>query len=231
MTPAYRERTAFLLSARHGGPIDAWRRAHDTAYTWYTEHLSRPETWARGTWIEVVDRAEADNLVLMFREVGVPPPADPLAYAKALELEAMSGIDAAFPDARPAVARLKAAGHRTFLTTNATESNARGSLTGARLLQELDGVFTGERLNASKHSSDYWERIRNGLSVDPSRALVVDDRLDYLGAAAPCGFVTLLLDRDGRHSADAIPPHVHAILRNLAGLPHYVDVLAGEGCG
>ena len=228
MVPAYRRRVAQILSTRHGGSEDAWMRAHDIAGAWYSGNLKEPETWSRGTWLEVVNRADAENLRRMFREVGIAPPQDPLAAARALEFEVMSTIDSAFPDARPAVSRLKREGHQVCVTTNATESNARGSLHGARLLSELDDVFTGERLNAGKATPEYWSGVRNAVSVNASRAVVVDDRLDYLGAASG-EFVTLLLDREGRHPADAIPPYVRAILRNLAGLPHFVDVLDKGG--
>lgn len=228
MVPAYRRRVAQILSSRHGGSEDAWMQAHDVADAWYQDFLKEPGTWSHRIWLEVVNRADAENLLRMFREVGIAPVQEPLAAARALEFEVMSTIDSAFPDARPAVARLRRAGHRVYVTTNATESNARGSLRGARLISELDGVFTGERLNAGKATPEYWMGVCKARSVDPSRAVVVDDRLDYLGAAAASEFVTLLLDRSGRHSADAIPPYVRAILRNLAGLPHFVDVLAKE---
>jgi FMN phosphatase YigB (HAD superfamily) len=228
MVPAYRQRVAQILSARHGGTEDAWRQAHDIAGAWYSDFLNEPRTWSRGTWLEVVNRADAENLLRMFREVGIAPLQDPLAAARALEREVMSTIDSAFPDARPGVARLKRAGHRVYVTTNATESNARGALEGARLLAELDGVFTGERLNAGKATPEYWRGVRDAISVDPSQSVVVDDRLDYLGAARAAEFVTLLLDRAEQYSADAIPSHIRAILRNLAGLPHFVDVLAKD---
>ncbi len=205
MTPAYRARVAEILSARYGGSAEAWARAHDVALGWYEDHLSRPETWARGAWVGTVDRADAENLVRMFREVGMVPPEEPLAVARALEFEGMSHVDAAFPDARTAVARLGAAGHRVFVSTNATESNARGSLAGARLLHAFNGVFTGELLNAGKAGSGYWNAIRERLGTSASRAVVADDRLDCLGAAASCGFVILLVDREGRHGADTAP--------------------------
>src|SRR5207245_9822697 len=118
----------------------------------------------------------------------------------------------AFQDAPPAVSRLKREGHQVCVTTNATESNARGSLHGARLLPELDDVFTGERLNAGKATPEYWSGVRSAVSVNASRAVVVDDRLDYLGAAATGEFVTLLLSREGRHSVGGIPSSVAASL-------------------
>jgi len=229
MEPAYRDRLAGLLAARHGGTVEEWRRAHDVAYEWYKDHLGSRTTWTQGTWVEVVDRADAENLVRMFREVGKEPPKDPLPVARALEFEVMAGIDAAFPDARGAVHRLRRRGHPVYVATNATESNARGSLAGADLLASMDGVLTGERLNAWKGAPEYWRRAMAVLQAPPSDVLVVDDRLEYVEAAASCGIHALLLDRKGVHAAAALPRNAQALLRDLAGLPHQADRLAGRG--
>jgi len=223
MTPAYRQRAAELLWSRHGGSIEAWLRAHDAAGAWYEAHMASPETWTEGTWIEVVNGADRENVLRLFREAGAPPPEDPLAFSKAFDLEVMSVIDAAFPDARTAVKRLRKAGHRVFVSTNATEANARGALGGAKLLSEVDGVFTGERQNAGKVEAPYWRAIVDRLPTDPKKSFVVDDRPEYLKAAALVGFRCLLLDRDGRHPPATMPPYVEATLRNLAGLPQYVQ--------
>jgi len=223
MEPAYRRRIAAILSERHGGSADAWMRAHDIAAAWYSDHMDRPETWSRGTWREVVERADAKNLIRMFEEMRVAPPDDPLSAARTLEFEVMSGIDAAFPDARPAVARLNHAGHRLCVSTNATESNARGSLRGARLVEEFHDIFTGERLNAGKKTPEYWTRVWDELAFDLAQTVVVDDRIDYLEAAASIDIPALLLDRKGAHRPESMPAYVKATLRNLAGLPHWVE--------
>ena len=228
MTPAYRERVAELLASRLERPVDAWRRALAEVEEWYASHMDAADTWSRGTWREVVERADAEGLVRTFRSAGVDPPEDPLGMARALEREVMSGIDAAFPDARPAVARLKKAGHRVYAATNATESNARGALAGARLLGDLDGIFTGERMNTGKDKAGYWRQVREILAADESDPIVVDDRLDYLVAADSSGCVALLLDRRGESRADRQPPSIRAVLRTLAGLPHYVDSLTRD---
>jgi len=226
MEPAYRRRIAEILSERHGGSAHAWMRADDIASRWYSNHLDRPETWSRGTWRDVVERADSENLVRLFREMRIAPPEDPLSVERSLEFEVMSTIDAAFPDARPAVARLKRAGHRLCVSTNATESNARGSLQGARLLTEFHDIFTGERLNAGKDTPEYWKRLRQELAFEPIHTVVVDDRIDYLDAAASTGIPALLLDRKGAHRPESMPPYLIATLRNLAGLPHWVETRA-----
>ncbi len=222
MTPAYRQRAAEILWSRHGGSIEGWLRAHDVALAWYEEHMREPETWERGSWIEVVSRADTENIERMFREAKVPPPPDPHRLSVSLDLDVMSATDAAFPDARSAIARLRRDRHRVFVSTNATESNARGALRGAKILDELDGLFTGEMLNAGKTDPAYWRGIVDRLKVDPKRSFVVDDRPEYLKAAALVGFRCLLMDREARLPPAAMPPYVEAALRNLAGLPQYV---------
>ncbi len=228
MEAAYRQRLAEILSSRHGGTIETWLRAHDVSYAWYSAHMEAPETWEGGTWLEVVDRAGGESILRMYREAGAPPPAEPGAFANAIEFEAMSGIDAAFPDARPAVRRLRSAGDRVFLSTAATEANARGALTGARLLDLFDGLVTGETQNALKADPAYWRSIPARLAVDPRGAFVVDDRPRYLEAAASAGFRCLLLDREERHPPADMPPFVEATLKNLVGLPPYVDHAVGR---
>jgi len=223
MTPAYRQRAAEVLWSLHGGSIEGWLRAHDLALAWYERHLADPTAWELGSWVEVVARADAENINRMFREAAIPPPPDPHKLSVRLDLDVMSEIDAAFPDARPAVSRLKKGRHRVFVSTNATESNARGALRGAKLLDELDGVFTGEVLNAGKTDVAYWRGIVDGLRIEPKRAFVVDDRPEYLKAAALIGFRCLLVDREGHHPLPTMPPYVEATLRNLAGLSQYVD--------
>jgi FMN phosphatase YigB (HAD superfamily) len=222
MTSAYRQRAAEVLWSRHGGSIEGWLRAHDVALAWYEGHLADPETWEGGSWVDVVSSADAENIMRMFREAKVPPPPDPHRISVTLDLDVMSAIDAAFPDARSAIARLRRDRHRVFVSTNATEANARGALRGAKLLDELDGLFTGEVLNAGKTDAAYWRGIVDRVKVDPKRSFVVDDRPEYLKGAALVGFRCLLMDREARHPLPAMPPFVDASLRNLAGLPQYV---------
>lgn len=151
-----------------------------------------------------------------------------MAFSRELDLSVMSGIDARFPDARIAVERLRTAGHKVYVATQATESNARGALTGAGLMGSVEGLFTGTSQGSPKSHPEYWSRIRAVLGAAAARGAVVDDRADYLQAATSAGFVGLLLDREGVYAEERMPAHVHATLRNLAGLPHLVEVLAAE---
>jgi len=92
------------------------------------------------------------------------------------------------------------------------------------LFDLIDRIFTGHSQNAQKGQSRYWQEIPHRLGVKPQDCVLVDDRLDYLEAAASVGIVALLLDRKAAHRPESMPPYVEATLRNLAGLPHWVEL-------
>jgi FMN phosphatase YigB (HAD superfamily) len=228
MQRAYGRELARRMTPRFGGAEERWLRAHTAAWTKYVLGMEAAD-WGTRPWSETVDRLDAEFAMGLLErmEVSWRPP-DPVAFAHELDRTVLSGIDARFPDARTAVERLRSAGHRVFVATQATESNARGALAGAGLLDSLDGLFTGTSQNAPKSQVGYWTRVRETLGGAGAPGVVVDDRADYLAAAASAGFVALLLDREAVYLKENMPTHVHATLRNLAGLPRYVEVLEAE---
>src|SRR3990170_536453 len=133
-------------------------------------------------------------------------------------------------DAEPAIQGLRKAGHRVHVVTSATDSNARGALTGAGLLDHVDGVFTGNSVGLHKSTVAYWHRVVETMAAPGGPVLVVDDRLDFLRPAVTAGLTALLIDRPGSHPHEGPPSFVRAILRSLAGLPHLADLYsAGKG--
>lgn len=226
MRVGYRDRLVDLLVARFGGNREVWFAAHDTAYDAYVRRVDEVD-WDAEPWAHVVDRLDADHYRTILEGAGVSwRPDDPQSFARDLEFRLMSTVDARCPDARPALARLRESGHRVYVATGASDANARGALTGAGLPDALHGVFTGTSQNARKSRTTYWTPIPERIGARPSECVFVDDRLDYLEPAAASGFVALLLDRSRRNPTT--PSFVRATLRNLAGLAHYVDVLATE---
>ena len=219
----YRERLAELLTGRFGSTPDTWRRAHDDAWVTYVQRINAADWDARG-YADVVDDLDARHLLDMFERAGVTnPPADALAVSREFEREAMSRVNARYPDARTAIERLRSAGHRVYVATGGSETND-AALRGAGLFDLIDRIFTGHSQNAQKGQSRYWQEIPHQLGVKPRDCVLVDDRLDYLEAAASVGIVALLLDRKAAHRPESMPPYVEATLRNLAGLPHWVEL-------
>ncbi len=228
MQAAYGRKLARRMAARFGGAEDRWLEAHTAAWTEYVRAVESAD-WGPGSWSETADRLDAAFAVGILAGMGVPwRPTDAVAFARELDLTVMAEIDARFPDARVAVERLRSAGHRVFVTTQATDANARGALAGAGLLTAIDGLFTGTSQDSPKSHPRYWHGVRGALGGSPAPGVVVDDRADYLAAAGSAGFVGLLLDRDEVYQAETMPPHVRATLRNLAGLPHYIEILEAE---
>lgn len=226
MQRGYGEKLADRLSERFGGDRGGWLRAYDTAWEAYVREADSTD-WEQRPWAATVDDLDARFVVALLKAGGAGwRPADAKAYARELEFEVMTSVDARFPDARTAVERLRAAGHRVYVATQASDSNARGSLTGAGLVPLLDGLFTGSSQDAAKTQGRYWSGITTSLSVPPTDCVVADDRLDYLQAAANVGFAALLLDREGVFEGVPLPSQVRALLRNLAGLPKAVELLA-----
>ncbi len=228
MQRAYGHSLARRMSDRFGGREEDWVRAHTAAWTAYVWAVESTD-WSRGSWAAAADALDARFALTLLERAGVAwRPADALAFSRELEREVMSTVDARFPDARTALARLRTGGHRAYVTTQATESNARSALQGAGLLDAIEGLFTGTSQDAPKSGRPYWEKALSAVRTEPRLCVVVDDRVDYLGAAAELGCVGLLVDREDLFEPSTTPRFVRATLRNLAGLPHFVDTLASE---
>lgn len=226
MQREYGRRLAVGLAARFGGDEARWLEAHDRAWRAYVVEAEATD-WSVTSFAERVDELDSRFAVGILRQMGIAwQPPDAVAFSKELEYEAMSRVDARFPDARTAIERLKRAGHKVYVATQASESNARGSLMGSGLLDLLDSLFTGTALDAAKTQRKYWRGVLDALKAPPPTCVLVDDRPDYLGAAAAEGIQGLLLDREGVFEETNLPSSVRATLRNLADLPHFVEVLA-----
>lgn len=229
MQREYGRKLAGYFHGRFGGDEGRWRDAHKASWTEYVVAIESP-AWDRAHWAATMDRLDARFVVSILERMDVPwRPDDPLAFSRDLDQRVMSTINARFPDARAAVERLRADGHAVYVATQATEANARGSLTGAGLLDSLQGLFTGSSQDASKARREYWDRVLRTLAVPPEGCVLVDDRADYLAAAHSAGFQALLLDREGVYEPETMPSFVRATLRNLAGLPQFVETLEEEG--
>ncbi len=228
MQREYGPALARYLAAEFGGTEAAWAAAHTAAWTDYVRDTSSAD-WGHEAWSDIAERLDARFALGLLERMQVRwRPPDPVGFSRDLDLRVMSTVNARYPDAQAAVQRLKAAGHSVYVATQATDANARGALQGAGLLGSLDGLFTGTSQDLLKSKPLYWEKILRGLGARAEACVVVDDRTDYLDAAASAGFLGLLLDREGVYESTALPPSARATLRNLAGLPHFVDVLASE---
>lgn len=187
MRLGHRSRVAQILQARFGGDLETWLRAEDQAYERYVQRVDEAD-WEAERWTEIEDRLDAQKVLEILRLAGVTwEPPEPVSFARELEFEGMSSVDARFPDAGPALERLRRNSHRLYVATGASDANARGALIGAKLLDSFDRLFTGTTQDAFKTQSRYWEDIPTAVGPTAGRCILIEDRLDYLVPAASVG--------------------------------------------
>jgi len=193
MEKHYRERFASILRRDFGIPLPKGRLIHDGTYAWYTNEGARLDSLQGDMregeeWVRAVQRMEAEHMRLAFEMAGIPPPSNLNNFWVKFETEIVSGIDALYADVPPALRELKAGGHRIFLSTNATRSNAESALVGGGVRDMFDGLVLLENAKAKKDRPHYWRRALNIMSVRPTEPfVVVDDIPAYLAAVSKMG--------------------------------------------
>lgn len=221
MQQQYRRRMADILQRRYGVPIERGLRIHDESYDLYTQEGERLDAMhmfiGHGEkWVEAVQNFEANNIKRIFAMAGLPPPDDPIRFAPQLEEEIVLGADAIYPDVRPALKEMKAEGHRIFMSTNATRSNAESALIGGGIRDMFDNIIVMEVAESKKDRPHYWKRTFEYTGVCPAEAVVVDDVVSYLDIAGEMGMRGVQLIRPEYAS---LPRGRWPIIESLAELP------------
>lgn len=111
-------------------------------------------------------------------------------------LDAYRDIDA-FPDVRPALARLRREGARTAVLTNATSAMLERAAAAAGLTDLLDARLSVDPLRLFKTDPRAYALVGEAFAVEPAAVTFVSsNRWDVAGASA-FGFDTVWLNRAG----------------------------------
>lgn len=111
-------------------------------------------------------------------------------------LQAYRRLDA-YPDAEPALARLRASGERIAVLSNGTPAMLDEALAAAGIAHLLDAVLSVDALKAYKTVPEAYGLVTRHFGVAPSEVLFhSSNRWDVAGAAA-FGFRTVWVNRDG----------------------------------
>lgn len=224
MQAAYNARMAAILQSRYGGSIDAWRGFQQRSYERYLEAGlkldARPAPQREGdAWVEAVRQLDIEQVRWVLSRAGVPLPDDAPGYSTQLEEETVREIDAMFEDVRPMLPTLRAAGHRLFLSTNATRSNAEPALVGGGVRDLFEGIVCLENAKAKKDRPAYWRHAFEIARVLPEEAVCVDDVSQYLLPAEELGARCVeFRRRDPPRNVQHFP-----ILTSLGGLAAYLE--------
>ena len=227
MEEQYRRRMAAILQRRYGVPFEKGLQIHDESYDLYKQEGERLDADQTSIghgekWVKAVQNFEANNIKRIFAMAGLPPPDDPIRFASQLEEEIVLGADAIYADVRPALQEMKAGGHRIFMSTNATRSNAESALIGGGIREMFDDIIVMEVAESKKDRPHYWNRTFEVTGVRPAEAVVVDDVVSYLDLAGEMGM----------RGVQLIRPEYESLLRgrwpvieSLAELPSLLQKL------
>lgn len=149
--------------------------------------------------------------------LAIDAPALPAAICEEFEDPANYRL---FPDALPALGRLRSQGIRLGIISN-WEPWLPRLLDRLGLAQWFEAVFASGLLDLHKPAPEIFRHAVRAMEVAPAQAVHIGDSLrsDYLGARQ-AGLHAVLLDRHGLHADDAV-----VRITSLDALP---DLLTGE---
>jgi 2-haloacid dehalogenase len=131
-------------------------------------------------------------------------------------LEAYFKLDA-FPDARTALAALKAKGLKTAILSNGNPKMLSGAVATARIGADLDAVLSVDTIRIYKPRREVYALVTDAFGVTPGEvAFVSSNRWDVMGATA-FGFRCVWVNRAGM--PEEYPEFAPArMVRDLASL-------------
>ena len=154
-------------------------------------------------------------------ELGLGPMPDAF-YRRLSELFMVTSHWHVFPDAIPAIDALRARGLIVGAVSNWVW-NLPELLHTLDLVSRFDFVAASARIGYEKPHPRIFEWALAEAGVPPEAVLHVGDHVDAdVEGAAAMGIGAILIDRDGRYSADAVPTGV-PVIRTLEELIPIVD--------
>jgi 2-haloacid dehalogenase len=132
-------------------------------------------------------------------------------------LDAYFKLDA-FPDARAALAALKAKGLRTAILSNGNPRMLDGAISAANIGADLDAVLSVDAIRSYKPRAEVYRLVTNAFALAPAEvAFVSSNRWDVMGATA-FGFRCVWVNRT--NAPEEYPEFSPVkVVRDLASLP------------
>jgi 2-haloacid dehalogenase len=124
----------------------------------------------------------------------------------------------AFPDAREALAALKAKGLRTAILSNGSPRMLGAAVDNAQIGGDLDAVLSVDAIGIYKPRAEVYALVTGAFAIAPEDvAFVSSNRWDVMGATA-FGFRCVWVNRTG--APDEYPEFAPVkVVRDLASLP------------
>jgi 2-haloacid dehalogenase len=195
------------LGAQAGPLLNLWRRKQ-LEYTWLRTLMGRHADFASVT---------RDALAYTLESLQLPDE----ALARRL-LDSFRHLTA-FPEARPMLARLRAAGVRTAILSNGDPDMLHSALATSRLADAVDLVVSVQPLAQYKPAPPVYGLAAEALGLAADRLVFVSGNAWDAAGAASAGLSAILLDPIGA-PAERLPGTPAATIRSLAELPALLGV-------
>jgi HAD superfamily hydrolase (TIGR01509 family) len=104
----------------------------------------------------------------------------------------MRHLIAFLPDAKEFLSRLRTAGKRVTILTNAHRAGVEIKAEKTGVDREVDRIVDAFEVGYLKMHQDYWPHCRRLVGFDPARALYIDDDEQCLAAARQFGVARIL---------------------------------------
>jgi putative hydrolase of the HAD superfamily len=130
----------------------------------------------------------------------------------ARNIAAWAGRTCWFDDAVPVLTELRARGYRTAVISNC-DHRTRPAVA---LADYVDAVILSVDVRVAKPQAEIYAMALERLDVEPTRAVFVDDHVEYCAGAKAIGMSAFLIDRAGRHACP--PPGADGVIRGLREL-------------
>ncbi|MBN2472634.1 MAG: HAD family hydrolase [Anaerolineae bacterium] len=222
----YQAALAAFMAGRYGGDPAAWAAANarvvDDWDSYYADlDFSGDDSLAQ------FQEGQTRTLRALFRLTGRPyPPSEDMArLVETHRYSVTSRCDALYPDARAALADLRALPLTLGLITHGMRGHAEGLLAGAGVRGWFAGpLMTPDTAGYFGKDEGYF-RLAFG-AVPPGRCVVVEDRPVHARLAARLGARVVLVDRAGRYASEGA---WGAVMADLYGLPALLREWLAEG--
>jgi len=131
-------------------------------------------------------------------------------------LDAYRILDA-FPDARAALAALKAQGHRTAILSNGSPAMLESAVDAAKIGGDLDAVLSVDAIRIYKPRREVYALVTSHFKIKPDEVVFVSsNRWDVMGGAT-AGFHAVWVNR-AQLPEEYTEPAPAAVVRDLGGL-------------
>lgn len=182
------------LAPRFGGDTEAWAKcAIDMLKTLETQYIARfrDDPTNYNDWFTTM---HAQAMELVFSGMALPVPSNAEALSQETQRLALAQCSALFPGTQETVHALYAQGYTLHMASGNNSGHLRAALTGAGLDAYFDRLYGPDLIDCAKEGPEFYARLFRHVSIDPARALIIDNDPNAIAWAISTGAQAVQVD-------------------------------------